>query len=182
MNSVQSVCDARELLKIGKILAYPTEAVFGLGCDPFNQEAVERLIALKQRPESKGFIVLISNWLQLRSLIGSVSDAQLKKVRATWPGPVTWIFPKSPQLPNWLTGEHDGIAIRMSAHPVARSLCLEMPIVSTSANMSGQSPAKSRIDLQLQFPHGIDAVVAGELGDSLSPTSIFDVVTNQQIR
>lgn len=182
MNSIQSASHARALLKTGKIIAYPTEAVFGLGCDPFNQAAVERLIALKQRPESKGFIVLVSNWLQLQSLIGSVSDAQLQRVRATWPGPVTWIFPKSPHLPSWLTGEHDGIAVRMSAHPVAFSLCLESPIVSTSANISGQLPVKTQLDLLSQFPYGIDAIVAGELGGNLTPTSIFDVVTGKQLR
>ncbi len=182
MNSIHQISDARNLLKQGKIIAYPTEAVFGLGCDPFNQDAVARLIALKQRPESKGFILLISNWSQLTPLIGSLSNAKLEPVRQTWPGPVTWIFPKSTQLPFWLTGEHEGVAIRMSAHPIAHQLCLDGPVVSTSANISGMPPIRELSELPLQFPQGIDAVLVGDLGGQRSPSAIFDVCSGKQLR
>ena len=170
------------MLKQGKIIAYPTEAVYGLGCDPFNQHAVERLIALKQRAANKGFILLISDWTQLTPLVGTLSDVWLERVRQTWPGPVTWIFPKASGLPQELTGQHDGIAIRMSAHPIAHQLCSDGPVVSTSANVSGMPPITDPAELQLQFPQGIDAVLAGDLGGQRLPSAIFDVCSGEQLR
>ena len=174
--------DALQCLSRGQVIAYPTEAVYGLGCDPFNQQAVEKILALKHRVMSQGFIVLIGDWPQLLPLISYVSDALLDKVRESWPGPITWVFPKSERIPRWLSGQHESIAIRMSAHPVARGLCLNGPIVSTSANISGQAPAVDLAGLRLQFPHGIDAVFEGELGGAAKPTVVYDVVTGKCLR
>jgi L-threonylcarbamoyladenylate synthase len=170
------------LLRQGRILAYPTEAVYGLGCDPFNQTAVESLIRLKGRPQHKGFIVLISDWTQLEALIQPIADQHLVQVKATWPGPVTWIFPKASRVPVWLTGGEETIAIRMTAHPIARALCVDHPLVSTSANLSGKLSARSELELLQQFPKGIDALVAGELGGRHQPSAIYDACTGYQLR
>ncbi len=182
MKVVSQISDGRADITQGKIIAYPTEAVYGLGCDPFNQQAVEALLALKQRPQSNGFILLIADWSQLTPLISAVSEKQLEAVRATWPGPVTWVFPKAPSMPAWLTGSHDGIAVRMSAHPVARALCAEGPVISTSANIHGQMPAMNIHALQSQFPVGIDAVLLGDLGGMAGPCGIYDVCSGACLR
>lgn len=182
MNIINQVVDARELLKHGKIIAYPTEAVYGLGCSPFDQQAVNVLLALKHRPKSKGLILLIADWSQLIPLIAPISDELLVPVRAAWPGPVTWVFPKASTIPDWLSGEHDSIAIRMSAHPIAHQLCIDGPVVSTSANINGQEPAIDLPGLRLQFPQGIDAVVSGDLGGLNQPSAIFDVRTGVRLR
>lgn len=174
--------EALQYLKRGQVIAYPTEAVYGLGCDPFNEQAVEKLLALKHRMMAQGFIVLIADWPQLFPLIGKLPDVLLDKVRESWPGPVTWVFPKSALIPHWLSGQHESIAIRMSAHPVARRLCLNGPVVSTSANTSGRIPAIDLAALRLQFPHGIDAVIVGELGDEKQSTGIYDVLTGARLR
>jgi len=166
----------------GDIIAYPTEAVYGLGCDPFNEQAVTRLLALKQRGVEKGLILLIAHWEQLFSLIDELPQALLLPVKNTWPGPVTWVFPKARHLPEWITGSHDSIAIRMSAHPIARELCKDHPLVSTSANQSGQPPATDLRSLCQQFPQGIDAVFEGDLGGSSKPSDIFDVQTGARLR
>ncbi len=173
---------AWQFVEQGKIIAYPTEAVYGLGCDPFNQQAVERILALKQRSVSKGLILLIADWPQLAPLISMVSDQRLKAVRDTWPGPVTWLFPKAATIPNWLSGEHNTIAIRMSAHPIASQLCANGPIVSTSANISGHEPAVDISGLCEQFPHGIDAVLTGNLAGACQPSAIFEVLTGKRFR
>ena len=173
---------AWQCLQQGQVLAYPTEAVYGLGCDAFNHQAVEKILQLKRRLVSQGFIVLVHDWDQLSSLIGDVPKESLDKVRKTWPGPVTWIFPKSSKVPDFLSGKHNSIAIRMSAHPIANALCKHGPIVSTSANLSGQKPALDLTDLRLQFPHGIDAVVAGSLGSENQPTAVYDVLTDARLR
>ncbi len=182
MKIINLVEEARALLKKGGVLAYPTEAVYGLGCDPFNQHAVEKIGILKHRSMSKGLILLIADWSQLMPLIGFVTDAQLDSVRATWPGPVTWVFPKSNLIPEWLSGQHDGIAIRMTAHPVSRALCTEGPVVSTSANISGNVPVVDLLHLQELFPQGVDAVLAGDLGGLSQPSSIFDVRSGIRLR
>lgn len=182
MNTLTNLDEARQYLAQGKIIAYPTEAVYGLGCDPFNQQAVEKLLVLKQRSVTQGLIILIANWSQLAPLIGQLPNRCLDDVHGTWPGPVTWIFPKSNLIPMWVSGQHESIAIRMSAHPVARSLCANGPIVSTSANLSGQKPATEVSHLEFQFPQGIDALVAGQLGGALQPSVIYDVLTGRKLR
>ncbi len=182
MKLIQTINDAYELLAEGKILAYPTEAVYGLGCDPFNKASIENLINLKHRQVEKGLIVLIANWEQLALLTKPIPEENLQAVRSTWPGPVTWIFPKSELVSSALSGTHNTIAVRMSAHPIARKLCSQHPIVSTSANLSGKEPACSIEQLRQQFPTGIDAVFAGELGGALNPSKIYDVLTGKRLR
>lgn len=182
INIFSQINEVRTFLKQGKIIAYPTEAIYGLGCDPYNQQAVEKLLTLKQRPISKGFIVLIASWDQLFPLIAPVPEDCLKRVRETWPGPVTWVFPKASLISPWLSGEHSGIAIRMSAHPIAHQLCLEGPVVSTSVNISGYPPARTIEEICTQFPTGIDAIVAGDLGGANQPSAIYDVLTGMRLR
>ena len=182
MNIIHQVDEACRLLKLGQIIAYPTEAVYGLGCAPFNQAAVEKLLHLKQRPVSKGFIVLIANWSQLTPLIGPVPEERLKPVRHTWPGPVTWVFPKAETLPSWLSGDYSSIAIRMTSHPIAKALCKEGPIISTSANLSGREPAVDVAGVMTQFPSGIDAVLSGLLGGLSKPSAIYDVLSGKRWR
>ncbi len=183
MKIIQNIDEASQLLKQGKIIAYPTEAVYGLGCDPFNQNAVEQLLALKQREVSKGLIVLISDWLQLTALISPVSELSLEPVHQTWPGPVTWIFPKSVTLPSWVCGAHSTIAIRMTAHPIAKALCVAAgPIISTSANLTGHEPAIDRASLIAEFPCGVDAMLSGALGGHSKPSAIYDVLSGKRWR
>ena len=174
--------EARQLLKQGKLIAYPTESVYGLGCDPFNQFAVETLLTLKQREASKGLILLIAEWSQLTPLIGFIPDQRWDAVKKTWPGPVTWIFPKSEIIPQWVSGQHESVAIRMTAHPCARQLCTELPMISTSANKTGVAPAVDVASVKLQFPQGIEAIVEGELGDAVKPSAIFDVLSGRRLR
>ena len=182
MNLIKSIHEARQLLDDGHIIAYPTEAVYGLGCNPFNQTAVQKLLQLKNRSVAKGLIILISDWMQLWPLIGDVPDAALEAVKKTWPGPRTWIFPKSDVVPSWLTGSHHGIAIRMTAHVIARALCVDGPIVSTSANLSGGEPMRDMNALKALFPEGVSGVLAGDLGQACGVSEIYNVLDGAQIR
>lgn len=176
------VDEARPILQRGGVLAYPTEAVYGLGCDAFNQTAVESIHSLKGRDSNKGFIVLIADWSQLPALIGSITEEQHACVRATWPGFVTWIFPAAAALPRWITGDQNTIAIRMSAHPIAHALAMASPLISTSANLSGQPPAITAEQILQQFPTGIDAIVEGALGSFSKPSEIYDVQSGLRLR
>lgn len=182
MKIISKFDKARQLLKEGKIIAYPTEAVYGLGCDPFNQQAVEKLLALKQRSVTKGMILLISDWPQLTPLISSIPDSVLEQIRNTWPGPVTWVFPKAANIPDWISGKHPSIAIRMTSHAIARELCADGPLISTSANLSGAAPAVDMAGVSAQFPEGVDAFITGALGGLSQPSAIYDALSGIRLR
>ena len=182
MKIITDTNEAKSLLRQGGTLIYPTEAVYGLGCSPFNKTAVETVLSLKKRTINKGFILLIADWPQLFPLIGSVTDKQLETVQKTWPGFITWVFPKAKSLPPWITGEKETIAIRMTAHTIARALCNEMPIISTSVNLSGQPPIENTDKIATLFGNKIDALVQGKLGQDKQASAIYDVQTGLQLR
>lgn len=165
-------------LRSGGIIAYPTEAVWGVGCDPFERNAVERLLAIKQRPVEKGLILLAGEVGQLAGLVDwdALPPGRRELVLASWPGPHTWVVPATPGVPAWVTGAHRAVAVRVSAHPVAASLSrgFGAPLVSTSANLSGQAPARTREALDPALLSEIDAVTPGETGNLPAPTPIRD--------
>jgi len=178
--------EAADALRRGGVVAYPTEAVWGLGCDPFDEDAVTRLLAIKQRPVDKGVILIAGAPSQFDGLLdwSALTDAQCDAVFATWPGPNTWIVPTTPRVPRWITGTHDGVAVRVSAHPVVVALCAAFggPLVSTSANLAGEPPAFTREALDARVIAQLDGVTVGETGGLASPTAIRDSRTGAQVR
>ncbi|QHG92386.1 tRNA threonylcarbamoyladenosine biosynthesis protein RimN [Coxiella endosymbiont of Amblyomma sculptum] len=180
----RSVKEAAEALKRGKVIAYPTEAVYGLGCDPFNFYSVTQLLLLKNRSIKKGFILIASEWKQAEFLIRSLDPKRLSRVFSTWPGPTTWIFPTKSTAPYWIHGCHTTIAIRITAHPLSRLLCsyFGKPIISTSANFEGNSPIQDIKTLEETFGDKIDVILKGPLGSSARPTEIRDAVTGKILR
>lgn len=143
-----------------------------------------RLLAIKQRPWQKGLILIASSLQQLEPYIEAVDDATEKKLMQTWPGPVTWVLPARIEVPSWLRGEHDTLAVRVTAHPLAAALCnaFEGPIVSTSANLAGHEPARSALRVQRELGSRVDFILHGELGDLTQPTEIRDAQTGRVIR
>jgi L-threonylcarbamoyladenylate synthase len=175
---------AVQALRMGGVIAYPTEAVWGLGCEPMNERAVERILSLKRRDWRKGLILIASDFAQLEPYVRLPSRNAIKRAQATWPGPATWVFPAAPEAPLWVTGDHDSIAVRVTAHPVAAALCTAYggAVVSTSANRSGLEPARSASELRRQFPSGIDYVVPGATGGLARPTPIRHVASGMLLR
>ncbi|MFE0501214.1 Sua5/YciO/YrdC/YwlC family protein [Lysobacter soli] len=178
--------DAAAALRRGGVVAYPTEAVWGLGCDPFDEAAVTRLLAIKQRPVDKGVILIASARSQFDGLLDwdALTAPQRETVLASWPGPNTWIVPTLPRVPRWITGSHDGVAVRVSAHPDVIALCEAFggPLVSTSANLAGEPPAFTREALDPRVLALLDGVTTGETGGLASPTAIRDARSGAQIR
>ncbi len=183
MSNTWQLQQIAQKIRQGAVIAYPTEAVWGLGCDPFNATAVARLLALKERPMHKGLILVAADISQFDGLLEGLPPAQLAQLEESWPGPNTWLVPHHNRVPEWVTGEHDTVAIRVSAHPLVAKLCLLTgPLVSTSANPSGVSPAKSRLRIE-QYCHGqLDAILSGELGQNSHPSTIRDLQTGQVLR
>jgi L-threonylcarbamoyladenylate synthase len=181
---MNQIMQAVQALHQGGIIAYPTEAVYGLGCDPDNESAVQRLLLLKQRPMNKGLILIAATLEQLAPYLAPIPPQRMQEVLATWPGPFTWIFPAKAQVPTWIRGEHSGVAVRVTAHPIAQQLCLEFgsALVSTSANQSQGPPAQSVEEVNAIFPAGIEVMIEGELGGLSKPTEIRDALTGKIYR
>lgn len=178
------ILHATEVVKRGGVIAYPTEAVYGLGCDPRNGDAVQRLLQLKQRSPAKGLILIASQFEQIAPFIRPL-DKQIKsRIDKTWPGPVTWLLPAHPEAPRWITGNHQKVAVRITAHPQASALCaaLEGPLVSTSANRSRQQAARSVMQVRRIFTDRLDYILPGTVGDNCNPTEIRDAATGRVIR
>jgi len=174
-----------ELLKQQQVIAYPTEAVFGVGCDPDSEVAVNRLLALKQRPVEKGLILIAASFEQLKPYIddASLNAAQREAVFKHWPGPVTFVFPAKPSTPRWLTGRFDSLAVRVTDHPLVIQLCeaYGKPLVSTSANLTGLPPCRTAQEVLEQFGEAFP-VMKGPTGGRQNPSEIRDALTGKLFR
>jgi L-threonylcarbamoyladenylate synthase len=178
--------DAANVLHRGGVVAYPTEAVWGLGCDPFDEAAVLRLLALKQREVAKGLILIAGALEQFDGLLDweALPAGRAAAVHASWPGPHTWIVPASARVPRWITGAHEGVAVRVSAHPQVQALCAAFggPLVSTSANPSGAAPPRTLGDFAPQLLAQLDGVLEGATGGLANPTRIRDARSGDVLR
>ncbi|MWV14775.1 tRNA threonylcarbamoyladenosine biosynthesis protein RimN [Pseudomonas sp. L-22-4S-12] len=172
-----------QIVRQGGVVAYPTEAVWGLGCDPWNGDAVERLLALKDRPLHKGLILVADNIRQFDFLLEDLPERWVDRLASTWPGPNTWLVPHQDRLPAWITGQHNSVALRVSDHPLVRDLCaLTGPLVSTSANPAGRPSARSRLRVEQYFHDQLDGVLGGALGGRRNPSLIRDLQTGNVVR
>lgn len=158
----------------GGVIAYPTEAVFGLGCDPFNEQAVIRLLAIKNRPQHKGLIVIAASIEQLMPHLSHLPKSQLNELKSAWPGEISYVVPDVLSFPKWIRGHHQSVVFRVTTHPLAAQLCRAWggPLVSTSANLAGQPPIREFFHLRLLRPQ-LDAVVRGRVGERDNPSTII---------
>lgn len=166
-------------------MAYPTDTVWGLGCDPFNEGAVRRILALKGRPEDKGLILVVAAPEQLGALYGSLSRQVRQRLAAPTERPTTWLVPDAHgHIPAWIRGRFSSVAVRVSTHPALQALCraLQGPIVSTSANPAGLPPAHSRLRVQQYFDAELDLVFPGETKPGARPSIIRDAVSDAVLR
>ncbi len=175
---------ALAILRGGGVIAYPTEGVWGLGCDPFDGRAVERILELKQRPVEKGLILIAADIAQLYGATGSLKKAELDQLSAPSRVPCTWLIPHNGALPDWITGSSSRLAVRLSTHPLVALLCNAFggAIVSTSANPGGRPAARSALRVRQYFDGHIDMLVPGELGGFHGASEIRDLTTGKLIR
>ncbi|MGK2914922.1 MAG: L-threonylcarbamoyladenylate synthase [Porticoccaceae bacterium] len=172
------------LIRQGGVVAYPTEAVWGLGCDPWNQAAVARILALKGRSVDKGLILIAADIAAVEPYLAGLSSSQREMLAATWPGPVTWLVPANGAVPEWITGGRDSLALRVTAHPVAAGLCRAFAgaLVSTSANPQGLPAATSLTKVKAYFGKDVDAYAPGRVGGAIRPSEIRDLRSGGIVR
>jgi len=165
------------------VCAYPTEAVWGLGADPYNASAVSRILELKKRPVAKGLILVGADIGSFKHLLQGLPKAQIEALENSWPGPNTWLVPHRGKIPAWVVGEHKTVAIRVSDHPVVKSLCKQVGgcIVSTSANPAGHRPAKTQVQARKYFGRRV-IYCPGEIGTEVRPSTIRNLETGKILR
>ncbi len=180
---IGSAQNAIDYLNEGKIIGYPTEGVYGLGCDPWNESSISRINKIKKRETGKVFLLVASNIKQLIKLI-DINNIDSRVIRS-WPGHTTWLIPAKRGVPKWLVDKKSGlIAIRVSEHPTIVKLCNEFgkPIISTSANLSGNYEIMNQSDFEETFSDVVDYFVEGNLGNSGKPSIIINMITGEKLR
>ena len=178
------VARAARIVRSGGVIAYPTEAVYGLGCLPRDARAVRRLLAIKRRSFRKGLILIGADFAQLARYVVLPPEPRRSEVLASWPGPHTWVLDARGDVPHWITGVQRSVAVRVTAHPLAAALCRAVgeALVSTSANVSRRPPHRSLLKLRRDLGRRVDYVLAGPLGGLARPTVIRDARSGRFVR
>ncbi|MGE4535247.1 L-threonylcarbamoyladenylate synthase [Halomonas sp.] len=184
MSQARQIEHAVAALRRGGVIAYPTEAVWGLGCDPDDDAALTRLLRLKRRAPAKGVILVAGRIEQFGEWLEGLPLELHAPLAASWPGPNTWLVPDNGRSRALVRGDHDRVALRVSTHPLVAALCDAFggPIVSTSANIASEPPAMSADEVRAIFGDGLDAIVEGELGGLERPSTIRDLVSGRVLR
>jgi L-threonylcarbamoyladenylate synthase len=182
--NVYRLSTASRVLRQGGVIAYPTEAVWGLGCDPANPSALQRILELKQRDPDKGLILVAANPEQFAPLLALLSPLQRATLAGSWPGPTTWLVPHHGLVHPLVCGRFTSVALRVSGHPLVASICRRFggPVVSTSANPQSRPPAMNELTVRRYFGGDLDYVLQGKLGGAERPSEIRDLVSGKIIR
>lgn len=186
MNISSAIKEAAEVFFQGGIIAYPTEAVFGLGCDPDNELAVKKLLAIKQRPAHKGLILLAANYSQLLPYLNdnAIGQDNRDKVLSRWPNAITQVLPANINISPLLCGNFDSIAVRITDHADVVALCQQTnkAIVSTSANLAGENPAITWQQVEQQLGDKVDFILKRQTSGLLKPSTIINGLTGKVLR
>ncbi len=179
---MKAVAVAIDVLLRGGVIAYPTEGVFGIGCLPDDERALQRVIDIKRRDAGKGLILIAADAAQLGGWAELPEGSELPPPDPDYP--ITWIVAPGPRVTPLLCGEHATIAVRITTNPTARALCAaaDSPLVSTSANLSGKPVARNRYVLRRQFAGVVDYVVPGDCGPASGPSEIRDFASGNVLR
>ncbi len=171
-------------LRRGGVVAYPTEAVYGLGCDPLNLQAVLALQALKKRSLNKGLILIAADYSQLSAYVKELPGSILKKIQQPSEHAITWLLPVRDSVPSCLTGGRSTIAVRLVQHPLAKELCelAQTALVSTSANISGQNALRTAHHTRLKFAGKGVYTINGRVGSASKPSQIIDALSGKKLR
>jgi len=182
MASDFSIRHAAYIVRHGGIIAYPTDTIYGLGCDPFNADAVERINTIKQRPANKQLILLAAHIDQVRPLI--LLDSEHESLISQVTEPTSWIAKASQHAPCWLTDQDNSLTFRISKNKTVEKLCsaLGHAVISTSANISGKKPAKNSLDIHRYFHNTIDKILASNKKLTGHPSRIIRLCDNHIIR
>lgn len=174
MESIEQVAD---VLQHGGIIGYPTETVYGLGGDGLNENVIEQIYRLKGRSSQSPFPLLISRPEDVNRFTQTISPKASILMKQFWPGPLTLVFDASPSLPSLLVGRDCKVGLRVSADPICAAIFMKFgnPLISTSANLAGESPAQSASQIFEYFNNQLDLILDGGERKSGVPSTVIDV-------
>ena len=178
----QQLNKIKQHLKNGGVIAYATESCYGLGCDPFNYQAIAKIIKIKKRSKTKGLIIISGRRDYLTRVTNHI-DLFSPDFMQYWPGSYSIILPTSKNLPVNLTGIHKKIAVRVTQHKqvIQLSNFLHMPLVSTSANLSGMKSIKTYKECVRKFGSKV-MVIDGYTNFAKKPSTIIDWESRRILR
>jgi len=183
-----NLSNALNALRNQGVIAYPTESVFGLGCDPDCRQAIEKVLQIKKRPAYKGLILIAADIAQLQNYadFSSLNSTQLSAIKESWPGPVTWVIAAQKNLSPLISGDFDSVAVRVSDHPVVQQLCREFckPLISTSANLSGLPPCTTSRQVRSMFSRQalLESIVDAPVSGLSAPSQIYNGYSGKRLR
>jgi len=182
MASDFSIRHAAHIIRHGGVIAYPTDTIYGLGCDPYDPDAVEKINRIKQRPLNKQFILLAGHLDQIKSLIRITAEQE--KIISQNDEPTSWIIEATSEAPPWLTDKKNTLTIRICKQSDVKKLChaLGHAIISTSANISGKRPAKNALELHKYFQHSVDKILLSDKQHAGKASKIIRLCDNYIIR
>jgi L-threonylcarbamoyladenylate synthase len=177
MTEASRITEAITVLENGGVLVYPTETVYGIGCDPLNVDACNRIQSIKKRLTPKPFLLLASTIDQVTAFNGELDDVAARLADIFWPGPLTIVMTPTHEIPSHLLGNTGGVAFRVSNHPVATALAdgLGRPLISTSANSAGESPLLTYEDTCAQFETIADLILENPAPYHGKPSTVIDL-------
>ncbi|BGI51553.1 MAG: L-threonylcarbamoyladenylate synthase type 1 TsaC [Buchnera aphidicola (Ceratovacuna japonica)] len=172
-------------LKNGKLIIYPTESVFGLGCDPDNDKAIINLLKIKNRSVDKGLIIISSDYKYIKKYISikNVPKKNIRKFYKLWPGNFTLLHPAKKNVSLYIRGNSKFVAVRITKNKFVKSLCKNFgkAIISTSANLSGFKPCRNIKEILCQFGKKI-CIMNGYVNLKKSPSTIINIINGEYIR
>ncbi|MDA2926987.1 L-threonylcarbamoyladenylate synthase [Acidobacteria bacterium AH-259-G07] len=172
---------AAQVIRQGGIVLHPSDTIYGLGCDPFNERALQRLFAMKGRSEHKGVLLLLADLSWIKSISANIPEVFYELAEAFWPGPVTFLLEGGSELSPLIRGEDDKVGLRWPDRPFLQlwMKAIPGPVISTSANRSGQPPPEMVQDLKRLFYHQVDLFLeSGEINQDVQPSTVVDLTTN----
>jgi len=186
-HATNQIEQAVKVLQQGGVIAYPTEAVYGLGCDPDNIPAVKKILEVKQREKEKGLILVAANFEQVKPFLKNLEAEIEEKLLTSWreaDHAITWLVPVKEDVSEYLRGQYDSLAVRVTRHPIVKELCEKFggAIVSTSANRATEEAARTSEQVKQIFNNEIDLVLEGKTDLNAQPSEIRDALSGNIIR
>ena len=174
---------AANVLRRGGVVAHASEAVWGLACDPFDDGAVAKVLAIKGRDAAKGLLLIAADAGVFAPEIEGLEEAARQRVLASWPGAVTWVVANH-RFGQWITGGRETVAIRVPGHEQARGLAGAFggPLVSTSANRTGRPAARTALEVESRLGDAVDFLLPGTVGGRRSASRIIDAASGEVLR
>lgn len=173
---VAGIAAAVDAVRAGQCVVIPTDTVYGIGCDAFNNDAVAKLLATKRRGPDMPVPVLVGSWSTIQGLVREFNDTAKTLVEAFWPGGLSIVVPEAPSLP-WNLGDTRGtVLLRMPNQPLAIELLRETgPMAVSSANLTGNQPPVTASGARQQFGNNVPVYLNGGRAKVGEPSTIIDI-------